>query len=219
MISQINRYLPADSSAPTFMIRLIACCMLIGSLALLPAFGQEGSSIPKDFRGEDASIARGLLTGNLIESNFRNQGEVARVGDTPWSNWPRGVGNRHIDGIVPLAIGSVRGRRAEYPEFYPGKPDTILHPVIVNIKDFGRKIVDDTTWGWLPLPGFFNELRRDPITGLRNPTPALSDDPASWPEFWPIANPSDRSPYPARPARSIRPRIACRTPEVGFVKL
>ncbi|MEM7284236.1 MAG: hypothetical protein AAF438_21740, partial [Pseudomonadota bacterium] len=77
-----------------------------------PAIAQEGSAIPKDFRGEDASIARGLLTGNLIESNFRNQGEVARVGDTPWSNWPRGVGNRHIDGIVPLAIGSVRGLRA-----------------------------------------------------------------------------------------------------------
>ncbi|MBX2818792.1 MAG: hypothetical protein KTR29_03895, partial [Rhodothermaceae bacterium] len=174
-------------------VKVLYIFLLLLFFPVYAVLGQEGSAIPKDFRGEDASLARGLLTGNLIESNFRNQGEVARVGDTPWSNWPRGVGNRHIDGIVPLAIGSVQGRRAEFPEFFGGAPDTFLHPVIVNIKDFGRKVVDDTTWGWLPLPGFFNELRRDPITGLRGPTPAISDDPTSWPEFWPdrLTNPDD----------------------------
>ena len=170
--------------------------VLVLQCIVFETHAQEGSTIPPSYRGEDASEARGVFIGNLIETNFRNMSEIARVGDIPWSNWPRGIGSRHVDGIVPLAAGPVPGRRAEFPAFYGGAPDTTLNPVIVNMVGsfgFGRKVVDDTTWGWLPLPGFLNNLRRSPITGQREPVPAISDDDSSWPEFWPdrLENPDD----------------------------
>src|SRR5690606_38573252 len=39
--------------------------------------------------------------------------------------------------------------------------------------------------GWLPLPGFHDPVRFDPVTGDPDPTPAMSDDVSSWPAFWP----------------------------------
>ena len=160
------------------------------------ALAQEGSSIPPEYRGTEAggTVARGILDGNLIETNFRNHGELARWNDNPWGIWPRGVGGRHIDGIAVVVAGLVRGERDKWSHLRPewaGLPDTLLNPVSINYRDAGRKIgPNGNIWGWLPLglgsePGFHNGLRVNPITGAREPNPALSDDPTTWPAFWP----------------------------------
>ncbi len=167
------------------------------ALALLAptASGQEGSDIPPEYRGQEASIARGILDGNLIETNFRNQGELSRYDDAPWGVWPRGIGGRHIDGVGVMVAGEVPGERTDFAAYYPdAQGDTTLNPVILNYRDAGLRLGPrGEIWGWLPLPGFHNPNRLDPITGARNPTPALSDDPTSWPAFWPdrLNNPDD----------------------------
>ncbi len=158
------------------------------------ASAQGGSDIPSEYRGSELSIARGILDGNLIETNFRNQGELARYDDAPWGVWPRGIGGRHIDGVGVMVAGQVPGERSDYPDIYGGKPDTTLNPVILNYRQAGlRTGPRGEIWGWLPLPGFHNPNRLDPITNARTPTPALSDDPTSWPTFWPdrLQNPDD----------------------------
>jgi hypothetical protein len=171
--------------------------VMTGALLLSAFFGvsialaQEGSSIPDEIRGESASIARGILDGNLIETNFRNHGELARWNDSPWGIWPRSIGGRHIDGVGVVVAGAVPGERAKWAgppfNYWPaGTQDTLLHPVSIKYRDAGTRIGPyGDTWGWLPLPGFHDPLRRNPVTGLREPVPALSDDPTSWPEFWP----------------------------------
>ena len=177
--------------------RLAASAAALLALVLLApsASGQEGSAIPPEYRGQEASIARGILDGNLIETNFRNQGELARYDDAPWGVWPRGVGGRHIDGVGVMVAGEVPGERTDYPQYYPNaQGDTTLNPVILNYREAGRRVgPNGELWGWLPLPGFHNPNRLDPITGQRTPTPALSDDPTSWPAFWPdrLNNPDD----------------------------
>ncbi len=155
------------------------------------AQAQEGTTIPPGYIGTQDAVARGVLDGNLLETNFRNHGEYSRWNDIPWGVYPRTIGGRHIDGIGVVVAGLVRGERAKWAgppyNFWPaGTPDTLLNPVAINYRDAGKKVgPNGELWGWLPLPGFHNELRRNPQTQQREPTPALSDDPASWPAMWP----------------------------------
>ncbi|MFU8811928.1 MAG: hypothetical protein ACNA78_03115, partial [Balneolaceae bacterium] len=149
-----------------------------------------------DLRGSGAWLARGILDGNLIETNFRNHGEFSRFDDRPFGVWPRGSGNRHIDGIGFYISGRVTGERLKWPELFPeAVADTILSPAAHNFRPDagGVKAPLDQIWGWLPKPNFHNERRIDPITGQRSPTPARSNDPSSWPDLWPdkLTNPDD----------------------------
>ncbi len=180
-------------SWPPRLATLVVACLALAPLA--PTAHGQGSDIPPQYRGQESSIARGILDGNLIETNFRNQGELSRYDDAPWGVWPRGVGGRHIDGVGVMVAGEVPGERTDFPQYYPNaQGDTTLNPVILNYREAGRRVgPNGELWGWLPLPGFHNPNRLDPITGQRTPTPALSDDPSSWPAFWPdrLNNPDD----------------------------
>lgn len=156
--------------------------------------GVQAQVIPDDLRGREQSIARGILDGNLIETNFRNHAEFSRWNDLPWGVWPRGIGGRHIDGVAMVVAGQVPGERTKWPEFFNATTDTTLNPVIITYREAGKtQGPTGALWGWLPLPGFHNPDRRSPITGDAEPTPALSDDPSSWPVFWPdrLDNPDD----------------------------
>ncbi len=148
------------------------------------------------YRGDADIIARGVIDGNLIETNFRNHGELSRWSDLPWGVWPRTVGGRHIDGVGVIVAGYVDAAYSsrinsfqDYRDWVNAgsPPDTTLNPLIINYRDAGRRTSDytDQVYGWLPLPGFNNALRTDPITLAAAPTPALSNDPTSWPAFWP----------------------------------
>ena len=168
-------------------------CLSLGLLA--PAASAQGTDIPPEYRGSEGWIARGILDGNLIETNFRNHGELSRFNDAPWGVWPRGIGGRHIDGVGILVAGQVPGERTDYPMAYPNAAsDTTLNPVILNYREAGRRVGPrGEIWGWLPLNDFHNPNRLDPITDQRTPTPALSDDATSWPAVWPdrLSNPDD----------------------------
>ena len=149
------------------------------------------------YRGAFDNIARGIINGNLIETNFRNHGEISRWGDLPWGVWPRGIGGRHIDGIgvvVSAYVEAVASDKvtslADYISITedPGfRADTLLNPVSINYRQAGARTspYNGKLWGWLPLPGFNNSTRIDPITQGSAPLPALSTDNSTWPNFWP----------------------------------
>lgn len=145
------------------------------------------STIPKEYRGTENAIARGVLDGNNIETNFRNHGEMARWNDTPWGDWPKGSGAKHIDGMGFIVAGRVVAEKAQWLGY--GSPDTLINPVIINYQRAGRREspYSGSVWGWLPLPGFNNPYRND--SGSLGDTvlaiPATSVDETSWPEFWP----------------------------------
>ena len=178
---------------PMRLARLLAAAiaaLCVGGFAGAEvARAQNAETIPDDLRGDETFIARGILDGNLIETNFRNHGELSRWNDLPWGVWPRGIGGRHIDGIAAIVTGQVPGERLKWQSrgFYAdAREDTTLNPVILTYRDFGKRTgPSGEIWGWLPLPEFNNPNRLDPITMSRTPTPAISSDPASWPAFWP----------------------------------
>jgi len=178
-----------DNSRPialsTFLVALLVLAMATPAV-------QAQTQIPSEYRGSEEMIARGILDGNLIETNFRNHGELARWNDLPWGVWPRGIGGRHIDGVGIMAAGRVRAEREKWP-FYNGAADTLVNPVILTYREAGKRLgPGGELWGWLPLDGFHN-TRRINALGLLEPVPALSDDPSSWPAFWPdrLDNPND----------------------------
>lgn len=174
----------------------IFICSLISLMAALHpevALGQEGSTIPPEYRGTPDAVARGVMDGNMIETNFRNHGELARWRDHPHGVWPKGIGGRHIDGAAIAVAGLVRGEREKWAgppyDFWPaGTRDTLLNLISVNFRgqNIGTKFgPDGDVWGWLPMQGFHNSLRRNPNTDQRDPSPASSGDRSSWPAFWP----------------------------------
>lgn len=157
-------------------------------LFLIPSLMMAQSDIPEEYVGREVSIARGVMNGNLIESNFRNHGEFSRYLDNPYGVWPRGTGNFHIGGIGLYIGGRVTGERVKWPEFFPNATtDTLLSPVAHNYRGDagGVRAPTGSIWGWLPKNGFHNDRRIDPFTGQRQPSPAMSNDPTTWPEFWP----------------------------------
>lgn len=188
-----------------------AVCLLLFLAPSSGLFAQQ--TIPDSlngvvYRGAFDNVARGVIDGNLIETNFRNHGELSRWNDLPWGVWPRGVGGRHIDGIgvvVSAYVDGVSSDRVETLQDYidiindPNfEPDTTLNPVIINYREAGARTspYNGDLWGWLPLPGFNNANRIDPITLASAPVPALSNDTESWPDFWPDRLGEDASGWP-----------------------
>ena len=170
---------------------LFVLLLLVAPLST--AFSQSSIST-LEYRGDQDNTARGVMDANLIQTNYRNHGELARFGDNPWGNWPRGIGGRHIDGIGVAVAGVVPGEREKWAEFYEGLPDTELNPVILHYRSAGTRIGSNgIIYGWNALNGFFNPERLNPITEALEPIPALSSQANSWPEFWPdrLSNPDD----------------------------
>jgi len=168
-----------------YMKKIIVFVLLFAANSLV---AQDAKNlIPAEYRGNAEWVARGIMDGNLIETNYRNHGELSRWSDIPWGVWPRGIGGRHIDGIAIVIAGRVSGERLQYPEIFPNATrDTSVNPVIINYRDAGRLVgADGKVWGWLPLNEFLNRNRFSPIAGNRIPIPAVSNDPTSWPSFWP----------------------------------
>lgn len=182
--------------------RLINSAVLLVFMLIVWVPAKAQQTIPDSangvvYRGTFDDIARGVIDGNLIETNFRNHGELSRWNDRPWGVWPRGVGGRHIDGVgvvVSAYVEAVASERVSTLEDYITiisddgfRADTLLNPVLINYRDAGKRIspYSGDLWGWLPLPGFNNAFRIDDFTGGAAPVPALSNDETSWPDFWP----------------------------------
>ena len=162
-------------------------------LALIVSSSAIAQSVPDSangviYRGNENSIARGVLDGNLIQTNFRNHGELSRWMDIPWGVWPRDIGGRHIDGVGVVVAGKVVGNRTspDVAPYFTATTDTILNPLSIHYRQAGLRQSPRTgdIYGWLPIPGFNN---RDRVNDLlqAEPVPALSNDDSSWPAFWP----------------------------------
>ncbi|MEO1021793.1 MAG: hypothetical protein AAFW89_04565 [Bacteroidota bacterium] len=164
------------------MLRLTVIFTLILSSTLCAQ-----TSIPDpDYRGTPDFGARGIMDGNLIETNYRNHGELSRFGDSPFGIWPRGIGGRHIDGIGLMVVGRVLGEREKWGGLFPTDQDLKIPMVSLNYRDSGRRTsANDVNWNNQPLNGFLELNRFDVRTSRFERIPAISDDNSSWPDFWP----------------------------------
>ncbi|MBL7067584.1 MAG: hypothetical protein ISS29_06995 [Candidatus Marinimicrobia bacterium] len=118
-----------------------------------------------DLHGDRKFRKQGLHNGNLVETLFWNFGEVAWWGKEPSGVWPRGSKHSYMDGIYPIVAAEVNLSNG----------DTI-HIVEGGYREHYESGPTGIEFGWQPLPGFSNP-DQDYI--------AMSDDPNTWPEYWP----------------------------------
>ncbi len=126
--------------------------------------GQNGASDPN--QGDVRWTQWGVLDGNTVRTLYSNHAEIARWPDQPSGEWPKGSGHSYVDGVATIISAAT--------------VDTVgrsIHPMSTNYREFiDVDPVEKTPWGWGPLPGYSNK---------RQESPARSDDPNSWPAFWP----------------------------------
>ncbi len=115
--------------------------------------------------GHEDYVRVGTMDGNLVRTLFRNWGEIAKWPDSPSGEWPKGTGHQYVDGVALV----VQARAIDND----GK---VIYPMETQYREFVDIGPKEELWGWAPLPGYFNPEGTEP---------AMSDDPSTWPDFWP----------------------------------
>lgn len=124
-------------------------------------------------KGNHNFTKKGFMDGNLVSTVYYNFGEIA-----DWENeaarsgvWPKGTNHTYVDGIAIIVQAETKDPQGN-----------IIHPLETNYYEYTRyDRATGVTYGWWPLPGYFNAFQS---------SPAQSNDPNTWPLHWPD-RPSD----------------------------
>ncbi|MBL7074810.1 T9SS type A sorting domain-containing protein [candidate division KSB1 bacterium] len=144
------------------MIRKTFCIWVIISISLIISGRVSFSQDPNV--GDPMYTKWGWMDGNQIRIQFANHSEVGHWPDPLSGEWPRGSGTAYIDGvafIVAAEAVDVNGNT--------------FHTAETQYREFMDNMAV-LPWGFYPLPGYCNSLGN---------SPAISDDPYTWPDHWP----------------------------------
>ncbi len=153
-------------------IFLLILLMIIAIPTLL--LSQEGiqQRVPDPNTGDLSKLRTGIMDGNRIASRFKNWGEIAEHPWSPSCEWPQGTGHEYQDGVALIVCVATNDRSGQR-----------IHPMETQYREFVdyNPARPSELWGWAPLPGYFSE---------GSDSPAMSDDPRTWPLRWPDKPPS-----------------------------
>jgi len=121
---------------------------------------------PDYLRGHNLYRRVGTMDGNLVLTLFKNYGEVTDYPNEPSCNWPS-YGRHYCDGVALIVSVEVLNDSDEY-----------VHPMETQYREFTDTSPDGIPWGFEPRPYWFNMDQKE------NKTPAMSNDPKSWPDQW-----------------------------------
>ncbi len=157
--------------------KLLAAWFALGVAA---AFAQLQPVVPQEKRGRVDAERRGSHDANNIRTEFWNYGMVGNYPPDPGNvdlsvfhsvEAPKGSGMNYSDGVTPFVLARITQRNGEealimetgYRERQAESP-------------FKNRVMR-----FEPRPGYF---QADPNIN-RGRSPALSNDPRTWPEYWP----------------------------------
>ncbi|MBU1873064.1 hypothetical protein KJ688_04945, partial [bacterium] len=121
---------------------------------------------PASMRGHAKYRRRGLMNGNLVHTFFWNYCEVGSYPDDPSGCWPS-PDRHYLDDItLVVSVEAVNG-------------DSILiHPMETQFREFVDTSPEGVPWGFEAQPNWFN------MDEGANKSPAMSNNPNTWPEYW-----------------------------------
>ncbi len=109
---------------------------------------------------------RGIMDGNLIQTEFFNYGMIAEYPNQPGGVWPKGTNHSYIDGVAMIVAASTYDINGN-----------LIHPISTQYREeMDYDPVSSFPMGWEPLPGYANPNQDEP---------AISDNTKSWPWTWP----------------------------------
>jgi len=144
------------------MLRLFTIVLIFFLIFVNVLYAQR---IPDPNVGDVTLKRTGTMDGNLVRTLFINWGEIAHWPDSPSGEWPKGTGHQYVDGVALV----VQARAID-------NNGIVIYPMETQYREFVDKGPEDELWGWAPVPGYFNSAGTEP---------AVSDDPLTWPSFWP----------------------------------
>lgn len=143
----------------TIFLSVVLCFL---TLAVLPLQGQT----PKSMRGHREWRRRGLMNGNLVHTLFWNYCEVGSYPDDPSGCWPSPE-RHYLDDITLIVSVETTNRNGE-----------IIHPMETQYREFVDVSPEGVPWGFEARPNWFNMDKES------NTSPAMSNNPNSWPDYW-----------------------------------
>jgi len=167
-------------------------------------FSQE-SDFPNDPAGDPNHIKTSAMDGNNIYLTFKNSTELSNWNEgsnEKFSLWPQGGDNPQsmLDGIALLIAGKVYitddddsntldteviDNKVQIDNLL-SQDNPGLHEVYFLQTSYREEMdqdPDDFTWGFHPVIDY---------TSLYSDSPAMSDDPDSWPNGWPSTSTTDK---------------------------
>ncbi|MBU1638119.1 hypothetical protein KKC97_10690 [bacterium] len=149
-----------------YKIAAAACIVMLAASAV-----SFSPSEIEYYKGDPLNRAKNWMSGNLVQTVFYNYGLVGNIGEIS-GEWPIGTGNEYVGDVSPL-VGV---------EFVHPSGDT-LRSVITT--DGPRGNPDGPPgggefWGFEALPGF-----SAPAIVGEDPLVAVSNQPSTWPSYWP----------------------------------
>ncbi|RMD95305.1 MAG: hypothetical protein D6813_00615 [Calditrichaeota bacterium] len=118
----------------------------------------------------------GQMNGNLVNTPFINYGMAGNWPSNPDpAEWPKGSGHTYVEGATPIVVTEVID-----------EDGNVVHIAEVGYRELIDSGPDGTPWGYEPRPGWDGKnFERGPFPFGSNITPAMSNNPASWPDVWP----------------------------------
>ncbi len=141
---------------------LVLLMMIVAFLDEL-AFAQT----PVSLRGHRLYRRRGLMNGNLVSTLFWNYCEVGDYPDEPSGCWPSAE-RHYLDDITLIVSVQTQNREGE-----------TIYPMETQYREFVDTSPEGIPWGFEPQPFWFN------MDEQYNTSPAMSNDPNTWPDYWP----------------------------------
>lgn len=135
---------------------------IIVALSVMDLYGQR---TPDPNVGSTNYRRQGIMDGNLVRTIFINWGEIAHWPESPSGEWPKGTGHQYVDGVALVVQASTLDNHGNR-----------IYPMETQYREFVDRGPEDQLWGWAPLPGYFNP---------QGNSPAISNNPTSWPNSWP----------------------------------
>ncbi len=156
-----------------FVITIMLLPLYEASYAQTDDEGPIIESIPKLLKTTGQSDRRtGIHDGNLVYTRFSNYGNLGSRFEPPKMEWPKGSGTWYGFEFIMMAGAEVKDAKGN-----------TIHIVSENYSNPGSFDIapDGThTYGWEPLPGYFN-----PGPENTDNYPAMSHKPETWPTSWP----------------------------------
>ncbi len=154
----------------TFLLTIIVFSTVSNIHAQEEDYAQDQKALKKMSGRNDRRT--GIHDGNLVYTRYSNYGNLGSRYEPPKMEWPKGSGTWYGYEFIMCAGAEVVDANGDTIHIFS---ENYTNPGSFDISPDGTH-----TYGWEPLPGYFND-RSDNIDNY----PAMSHKPETWPSAWP----------------------------------
>ncbi len=169
---------------------------LVLATVLVPAASAQGRDdlpaflLDRAYWSNRAYEKKAIMDGNEVGITFFNYGLLAGVGELR-GNWPLGSDDFYVGDVLPIVAAEVPVPVDDNGDGIADRTQLVRH--VVSTRGPGNRGISQDpqnvsiAWTFEPKPGFASDRLIDQGNGTTEPNDrvALSNDPETWPNFWP----------------------------------